>query len=86
MANDTHLHNQLISLLDTSEYGTRFYLELITLLGEYLQDFVPEGHQRYISTLGLCYLIQKLNGLRFSIPLQKRILKEFIRVAGTVGQ
>jgi hypothetical protein len=80
MAGDPYIHNRLIDLLDSAEYGTRFYLELVTMLGEYFQDVISDDHRKYIGTLGLCYLIQKLNSLRFSQPLQRRIVAEFVRV------
>ena len=84
LAHDPMLHNRLIDLLDSHEYGTRFHLELASMLGEYLRDFIPEGQSRFLGGIVLCYLVHKLNELKFSLPLQRRIIDEFSRMAGSL--
>lgn len=85
LCRDPRLHNRLLDLLDSSESGTRFYLELVTLIGDYLQDFLPDDTQKAMSSLGLCFLIQKLNEQRFSLLLQNRIVEEFNQIAEKQG-
>ncbi len=84
LARNPLLHNRLIDVLDTSEYGTRFCLELASMLGEHVRDFVPPALSHSLGGIILCYLVHKLNELKFSLPFQRRIVNEFAKMAGSL--
>lgn len=77
LANDPVSHNRLIDLLNSRERGEWFYHELIDLIAEHIQEYLPLDYQGYFKDLAKCYLIQKLNEHRFSLKLQRQILTEF---------
>ena len=77
IAEDAHLHNQLLNLLKAPEYGPRFYQELIMLLVESFRDVLPADLSSFIPDLTRCYLIRKLHEHRISLRLQQNVLESF---------
>lgn len=77
LSNDPYVHNQLLDLLRSSEYGPRFYQELIVLLVDTFRDLIPSRLNSNIQDLAVCYLIRKLNEYRITFRLQQEILESF---------
>lgn len=80
LTRDPRVHNRMADLLDSREYGLRFYQELAMLIVDFLRDYVPQDQSRFLPHLALCFLVHKLEEFRFSLSLQKRILNSYQKV------
>ena len=85
MAKNPLVHNRMIDLLNSPEYGNKFYQELVILIVDFLREYVPIDQNRHLNNLATCYLIQKLNEHQFSLSLQRRILDEFMKAIKNIG-
>ena len=84
LAKDAPMHNKLVDLLDSPEYGIKFYQELAILVVDFLRNYLPSDYNEHLSDLAVCWLIGKLNNLRFSISLQNKIIKTFAEILACV--
>lgn len=80
LTKDAWLHNRLVDLLRTNHFGLSFYRELLLVTVDYLRDFFPVEQKSQLHHLAGCFLVHKLNELRFSFPLRQRILAQFRQV------
>ncbi len=79
LAGEARVHNEVTALLESREHGIPFFLNLVTLIIDFLRDYLPEDQSASRAGLATCYLIHKINEHRFALPLQSKVLKEYER-------
>ena len=79
---DPETHNNLVHLLNSQNKNEIFYQELQQVIVDFVQTYCASEQDQAVNSLGICYLIQKLNEHHFSLTLQRGILNSFIQFMG----
>ena len=77
LAKDPVPHNRMVDLLKSSEYGSRFYQELVILGVTFLRSCLPPDAEVHLRDVAVCYMMQKLEVLRLPMPLRREVVGRF---------
>jgi len=79
---DPVLNNRIYEIVESGAAGEDVFQDLALSLREFFSEYVADASDAVLDGISFCYLIQKLNDMRYSLVLQRRCLEKFIQAIG----
>jgi hypothetical protein len=77
---DPVLNNRVYETVEHAAAGADVYLDLAQVLRDFFTEYLPGEQVQTHDRISFCYLVQKLNDMRYSLVLQRKCLEKFMQV------